>query len=133
MDEYEIYQEQCKIIKEGNIKLLLEFETYLVNSGLAKKTIKNHVSNVEFYINEYLLYEEPQKPESGTNQIGWFLGDWFIRKAMWASKESIKRNAASLKKFYTFMEEQGLIEMEVLNELKEIIKYEMKEWLDSVE
>ena len=31
-----------------------------------------------------------------------FLGFWFIRKAMWASQSSIKGNATSLKKLYTF-------------------------------
>jgi hypothetical protein len=37
-----------------------------------------------------------------------FLGYWFIKKAMWAKQSAIKSNAASLKKFYTFMHEKGL-------------------------
>ena len=62
-----------------------------------------------------------------------FLGYWFIKKAMWASKSSIKANAASLKKFYTFLLEKGLIEKDDLQELKETIKYQMSEWLATLD
>ena len=48
---------------------------------------------------------------------------------MWASQTSIKSNAASLKKFYVFLFEKGLIKKEDLNELEETIKDEMPEWL----
>jgi len=51
-----------------------------------------------------------------------FLGYWFIKKAMWASQASIKSNAASLKKFYAFLLEKGLVEQEDLIELEETIK-----------
>jgi hypothetical protein len=69
------------------------------------------VDNVGFYINEFLLQDDDDliSPEDGLSHIGWFLGDWFIRKAMWASKTSIKGNAASFKKFYAFLLEQGRI------------------------
>ena len=62
-----------------------------------------------------------------------FLGYWFIKKAMWASPASIKSNATSLKKFYTFMEEKKLIAIEDLNNLKRTIKEHMPEWLESLE
>ena len=52
---------------------------------------------------------------------------------MWASKSSIKGNATSLKKFYTFLLEKGLIEKDDLQELKEIIKEKMDEWLATLE
>ena len=41
---------------------------------------------------------------------------------MWASQASIKSNAASLKKFYVFLLEKGLVEQEDLIELEETIK-----------
>jgi site-specific recombinase XerD len=62
-----------------------------------------------------------------------FLGYWFIKKAMWASKASIKSNAASLKKFYTYLYERGSIEKEDLASLKETIKEEMPEWIATLE
>lgn len=131
MDEYEKYEEDCKRIRNENSNLISEFESWLEKSGLSAKTIKNHSSNIDFYINAYLLHEEIIKPDKGVYDISIFLGDWFIEKAMWASESSIKSNATSLKKFYTFMLEKGEIDKEGLDDLKETIKEEMPEWLES--
>lgn len=133
MDDYEKYQEDCKKIRETNKQLLNEFKAWLKSSGLSTKTITNHRGNITFYINEYLLSAEATEAKDGVYGVDMFLGYWFIRKAMWASKASIKGNAASLKKFYTFMLEKGLIEEEDLAELKETIKEEMPEWLATLE
>lgn len=132
MDEYEKYEQDCKKIRNENLKILDEFESWLEESGLSDGTIQNHSSNVDFYINKYLLYEEAIKPEEGACHISMFLGSWFIRKAMWSSESSIKSNAASLKKFYMFMLEKGKIGKEDLNDLKATIKREMPEWLMEV-
>jgi hypothetical protein len=88
---------------------------------------------VEFYINEHLLYEEATDASDGVYKIDFFLGFWFIKKAMWASKSSIKSNVTSIKKFYEFMLEKGNIDEEPYNELKEEIKTNMQEWLDTME
>jgi site-specific recombinase XerD len=129
MDEYEKYVADCKIIKKTNESLLTDFEAWLKSSGYSDKTIKNHLSNIEFYINEYLLYEDIIEAKSGVHYVSMFLGYWFINKATWASQASIKNNATSLKKFYTFLVEKSLIENDDLNELEETIKKEMPEWL----
>ncbi len=89
--------------------------------------------NIDFYINEYLLYEDATEAKDGASFAGMFLGDWFIRKATWANKSSIKGYVASLKKFYTFLQEKGLIDKEDLTELKQTIKEEMPEWLATLE
>jgi site-specific recombinase XerD len=129
MVDYDRYEEDCKMIRNDNEKLLHEFEAWLNASGLSEKTINNHLSNIDFYINEFLLYEDPIKAKNGVGAVDMFLGYWFIKKAMWASQASIKSNATSLKKFYTFMYEKGLVEKESLSDLKETIKEEMPEWL----
>jgi site-specific recombinase XerD len=129
MNDYKKYEADCKKIRKTNERLLAEFDAWLQSSGMAEKTIHNHLSNIDFYINEYLLYEDATEAKDGVHSINMFLGYWFIRKAMWASQASIKRNAASLKKFYTFLLEKGFIGDEDLNELKETIKEEMPEWL----
>ena len=133
MDDYEKYEKDCKKIRKVNEQLLTEFEVWIKSSGLSKKTIDNHLSNVEFYINEYLLYEDATEAKDGAYAISMFLGYWFIKKTMWASRTSIKSNAASLKKFYTFMLEKGLIEGEDLAVLKETINEHMPEWLETLE
>ena len=71
--------------------------------------------------------------KDGACEIGIFLGYWFIRKAMWSSPVQIKSNAASLKKFYTFMHENGKVMKKDLDELKERIKDEMPEWIATME
>jgi site-specific recombinase XerD len=129
MDDYEKYEEDCKKIRKANERLLNEFEVWLKSSGLSEKTINNHLSNIDFYVNEYLLYEDATEAKDGVDAVGMFLGYWFIRKAMWASQSSIKGNATSLKKYYTFMHEKGLIDKEDLIDLKQTIKEDMPEWL----
>jgi intergrase/recombinase len=133
MSDYERYEKNCKKIRAANERLLNEFEAWLKSSGLSEKTIRNHISNIDFYINEYLLYEDATQAKDGVNAVGMFLGYWFIRKAMWASPSSIRGNAASLKKFYAFMQEKGLIDREDLDGLKLTIKEDMPEWLATLE
>jgi intergrase/recombinase len=131
--DYEQYEIECKKIRESNEKLLEDFENWLRKSNLADKTIRKHAENIDFYINEYLLYEDAIEPQNGVLSVSMFLGYWFIRKAMWASKASIKSNAASLKKFYTYLSERGLVDKEDLDSLKETIKEEMPEWLATLD
>lgn len=133
MDDYEKYEEDCKEIRKANQRLLNAFEVWLKSSGLSKKTIDNHVSNIDFYINEYLLYEDATEAKDGVHSVGLFLGYWFIKKAMWTSRSSIKSHATSLKKFYTFLQQQDLIGKEDLADLNQTIKEEMPEWLETLE
>ena len=128
-DDYEQYEIECARIRESNQQLLEDFAAWLRKSGLSDKTIRKHTENVDFYINEYLLYEDATEPQEGVYDVDDFLGYWFIREAMWASPAAIRSNAASLKKFYTFLHERGLVSQEDLDDLKATIKEEMPEWL----
>lgn len=129
MDDYEKYEDECKTIREANKLLLRDFEAWLKSSGLSKKVTESHLLNIDFYVNEYLLYEEATEAKDGVDAVDMFLGYWFIKKSMWASQASIKGNAASLKKFYAFMHEKGLIDTDDLADLKDTIKEGMPEWL----
>jgi site-specific recombinase XerD len=133
MKSYEQYEKECKKIRMENEKLLVDFGKWLSDKNLSQKTIDKHRSNVDFYINEYLLYEDAIEAAEGADRIGMFLGYWFIRKAMWASKTSIKESAASLKQFYQFMLERGKLSKESFERLKERIREEMPEWLATLE
>ena len=132
MDDFEKYEQECQRIRRANKRLLKEFGAWLKSSGLKEKTIKNHVMNIDLYVNEFLLYEDVIEAKDGADYVDMFLGYWFIKKAMWASSASMRGNATSLKKFYTFMYEKGLIEKEDLDDLKATIKEEMPEWLDTL-
>ncbi len=132
MDDFEKYEQECQRIRKANKRLLKEFEAWLKSSGLKGKTINNHVMNIDFYVNEFLLSEDATEARDGAGLVDLFLGYWFIKKAMWASQTSMRGNAASLKKFYTFMCEKELIEKEDLDDLKAVIKEEMPEWLETL-
>ncbi len=130
---YERYEKDCKSIRKSNEKLLKKFNDYLVKKGLSQKTIKEHVSNIDFYINEYLLYYDANLPQEGIFKINGFLGDWFPRKALWASVTSVKSYIASFKKFYSWLVDQGLNTTEDLKEMKEWIKEDKDEWIADVQ
>lgn len=132
-EDYKKWEAEKERIQADNKVLLQEFESWLAQSGLKASTISSHSQNVDFYINDYLLYtDDLVEAKDGALEIGYFLGDWFIRKAMWSSKAHLKANAASFKKFYTFLLSKGLIEKEELAEMKALIKEEMPDWLDSM-
>lgn len=132
MSSYKKYEQDCKRIRSVNSELIEDFKTWLITKKLSPKTVEKHLSNVDFYINEFLLYEDAIEAKNGVGSVSMFLGYWFIRKAIWASQSSIKENASSLKKFYQYMFEKGFIEQQDLDELKLTIKEEMPEWLATV-
>lgn len=132
-DDTSDYDKQCQEIRQENITLLGEFSAWLADAGLSTATIRSHRYNLDFFLNHFLLYGDTLRAPDGVGYVGEFLGDWFIRKATWSSKASIKSNAASLKKFYAFMAENGMVKPEELTALKQQIKEEMPDWLDTLD
>lgn len=131
MEDYEIEEAECKNIKLENTKTLERFEAYLKSRNLSINTINKHSNNVNFFINEFLHYEEPLRPNEGINRVDYFLGDWFIRKAMWSSVSAIKENITSLMHFYSFLNSIGEIDSDQLMELKENIKENKNGWFEA--
>lgn len=130
--EYEEYEKKVNEIKERNNEYLELFEKDMIKEGLSKKTISKHLWNVDFFINDFLNYYDPREMEDGCYYVSEFFGDWFIRKAMWSSCESIKNNCASLKKFYRCMNKHHFVSSERLDVLISTIKSEKEEWLDNM-
>lgn len=130
MKDYEIKVEKNKLRNE---KYINEFEEWLKEKGLVKKTIRKHLNNINLYINEYLNYYEITKMEEGIDQVYSFLSGWFIEKCLWASKSSVKETAASIKKFYQCMSEKGYVKVEDYKFLCEEIKDNMDEFLELVD
>lgn len=113
--------------EDTNHEYLLLFQEDLENAGLKDKTIYNHLSNVNLFINDFLIYYMDATMEEGVTMLGDFLGDYFIRKCMWSSPSTVKTTAASLKKFYKSMAEHGKIEKKdydyVCRDIKESMAY----------
>lgn len=127
-DWYEEYEKACEQIRQENEPLLDGFVALLRNQRLAPRTIRTHRENVHFFINEFLLYEEAKKPEEGLDEIDEFLGDWFIRKAMWSTPRTIKSTATSLFKFYAYLAALHRITPAELAALKTTIATCLPEW-----
>lgn len=66
---YEEYEMQCNQQKEKNRSYLAIFEKDLMEAGLTRKTITKHLSNVDFYINDYLLRESPLEMQEGCSSL----------------------------------------------------------------
>ncbi len=131
--EYEKWEIQVEQTQKHNQELLNDFSTYLKEKGLKEKTIKKHINNLDFYANTFLLRLEIIPIEKGALELDGFLGDFFIRKAMWASKATILENIASFKKFYSYAHEIGKISKDDLQEMIELIKDGKDYWIEEVE
>ena len=130
--DYEQYKAAVKDIEKANEGHLKTFEKWLEDKKLTEKTIKSHINNIEFYINHYLNYYDAQDVKAGCYCIDRFLGNFFIRKAMWSSCAQTKANAASIKKFYACMLEHGIVDEDDYEYLCEEIKENMDEWLEKM-
>lgn len=128
-EEYD-YEGECRKIREENEKYLGMFQEEMEKKGLSPRTIRTHISNVDFYLNDFLLYGEPVSAMDGWGSIGLFLGEFFIRKCMWSTPGTIKSTAVSIKKFYKCMSDCGELEKGAYRELCEDIKENMEEWQD---
>jgi len=130
--DYEVYEKKRDSIHEENGKHLAGFEKWLKKDGLSEKTITKHISNAEFYINDFLCYYDAEEVQQGCYSVSQFLGDWFIRKTMWASCSEIKSNAASFKKFYAYLLTVNVIAEKDYEILCSTIKEELPQWLDTL-
>jgi site-specific recombinase XerD len=134
MSSADSYDAQVQAIRVYNQPILDDFRAWLEQSGLAEKTVRNHVDNIDFFT-EYLVYQEPlQKLDEADGSDVWmFLGDWFPRKAMWASESSVKSNMASFKKFFQWMGETGRVSPETVDDVLSTLKEGRDEFLEAAE
>jgi len=128
------YDREVEKIRAQNQPILDEFQSWLENSGLAPTTVKNHVENVDFF-SEYLVYYEPltNLDEANVGDVYGFLGDWFPRKAMWASVFTMRSNMVSFRKFFKFLRETGRINEKIEDDVLDTLKEHKDEFLEAVE
>lgn len=127
----ENWEKKVEENRKRNEKFVNEFDSWLSEKGLAKKTIKKHLNNIDLYINDYLNYYEITTMEKGVTKAYIFLNDWFIRKCC-ATKTSISENAESIKKFYKCMCELGHVSKEDYEFLDTSISDNMDEFYASL-
>ncbi|WP_305812012.1 hypothetical protein [Photobacterium leiognathi] len=123
------YQTLIENQRDKNNQLLGKFEEKLKADGLSDKTVFNHLSNLDFYINRFLLYEEIIAPKDGIRNVGYFFEEWFPRKAMWSNPASVNGTIIALKKFYKYLLLLDSITKAEYSELLETIKDNKATWV----
>lgn len=126
--DYEEFEKRCAEIRKVNDDLLELFADDLKRQDLSEKTIKRHITNADFYINEYLIRQDAAAMEEGIGMVDLFLGNFFIRKCVWSTPAAIKSTAASIKKFYKSMLDHGKIKKKDYEYLCDEIRDGMEGW-----
>jgi site-specific recombinase XerD len=131
MDDTDTYDARLRAIRAYNQPILDDFEDWLEQSGLSEKTVETHVSNIEFFTNYLVYYDNPLKKldEATSGDVWMFLADWFPRKALWASVSSVKSYLASFKKFFRWMGETGRVSPETVVDVLDTLKYDRDTFL----
>jgi len=127
------YDQEVDKIRVYNQPILDEFQSWLQNTGVTPKTVKNHIENIKFFA-EYMVYYEPLQKvdEADAGDVYSFLADWFPHKAMWASESSTKSNMASFRKFFKFLRESSRVDDDTEIEVRDTLKEHKDEFLDAV-
>lgn len=129
MIDYKVedYDKEFKKVEKNNEKLLDLFEKSL--EGLSEKTIDLHLSNAHLFLNEYFYREGLENPVEGAGYVDSFF-DFFVRKCMWSSPNTVKQLAASMRKFYKCLYNNKIVEIEVLEHVLEIIDGGLEYWIE---
>ena len=131
-ETFEEYDRACETVRKENEEYLKLFEADLTEKGLSPKTIKNHISNIDLFINDFLLREDAQPIETGIDNLDPFFY-FYIHKCMWSTPASVRSMAAGLKKFYKCMAEHEKIEEDDYVEICEEIKESLPFWVEDCE
>lgn len=118
-------------LAQENQKYLKVFEAELREAGLGEKTIERHLTNVSFYLNDFVpRYSDHPSMADGISQesLSIFFSDFYIYHCIWSTPNNLKTTAASIKKFYRSMTAHGFIGPEAYLELCELFKECMAEW-----
>ena len=75
LDDESDYDIICQQLRQVNAALLGDFSRWLQKAGLEAATIRSHCTNLDFYLNHFLLYAETLTPADGVCYVGEFLGD----------------------------------------------------------
>lgn len=109
-----------------NNAIIEEFEQLMKTSGLVKKTIRNHIQNIDLFVNDYMHVEEIEF-EDWHEEIDEFF-EWAIRKNVISSQLSLRQFVASIKKFYKFLFDSGKIDINTSKKVNSILKEGMPDW-----
>ena len=134
MRDLATFDQRVHAIHGANAPLLAHFQTWLAQSGVTEKTMKNHMDNITFFAEYLVYYDNPLKrlDEADGSDVSLFLSDWFPRKALWANETNMRAYFASFKKFFRWMETAGYCPSEIVTEILTTLKEDRDLFLDAV-
>lgn len=99
------------------------FEADLKGTSLSAKTIKNHVLNVHSFLDSFIKdYRGYETLEESLDEADYFLSMFIPEKYIGNTKNLVKENAASIKKFYMCMIKHGLLDKAAYEKRKSFIE-----------
>ena len=111
------------VIIEKNKKYLNMFEKFLAKRNYREKTIEKHLSRVDYYINDYLMWGIPKHMEKGcSTEIVGFIEYKVNEKVIPASVHNIDFFLSSISLFYECMCEHRIIKRDQFEEFKRDIR-----------
>lgn len=113
----------------SNQSIIHKFEQSMIDSGLKESTVEKHLINVSFFVTHYLENAMDCDAVEGIKFVSTFFDDWFVRKTTWATQNGIKENITSLKKFYSFLSKESLVEKADYLALQSEIKANKDCWI----
>ncbi len=128
--DYEAYEKDCSKIRKQNKSYLDLFEKDMIKARLAYSTIEKHMRNLQLFLDDFLLQEEPLTMVDGLYHLDRFF-DFFARKCTWSSPGTVKTTAASIKKFYKSMLDHGHVNADQYEELCTEIKERKEDWMEA--
>ncbi|MDI6737269.1 MAG: hypothetical protein QME12_02010 [Nanoarchaeota archaeon] len=90
-----------------NEKLLKLFEAHLLKTGLSGKAVREHKSNIELLINDYLAANRVSPEKANKYDIADFL-DWCIDKWVFNRVSGLILTLASIKLFFEYLKGKGI-------------------------
>ena len=116
----------------------VEYDTFVANRmyldqfrkslyGMSDATIRKHVKNITVFLRDFLEVEHLRADEA-VEQDPYFFFNYLIEKDVADSPEEMDSFAASIRKFYRFMQDDGKISDRQYKKLSRAIKDGMPEW-----
>lgn len=116
--------------RKRNDDLIEIFSKDLEAAGLSEKTMENHLSNADLFLNVYALEREGYTFEKSMLAVGMFFSWFYIRKCLWSTPANLKTTVASIKKFYKSMLAHGFISKEDYDDFRDLIKECLDDWVE---
>lgn len=122
MSAYDVYERKSKKRMSRNQKYIDTFKEDLISEGLSQKRVRNHIANVTSYLNWFIIdYRYCESMQEAVREVSGFLSYFIPDKYIGSTKNLIRENGTSLRKFYRCMAKHGYITEDAFRRVSEDI------------